>query len=146
MRKTIMNCLSAGAGILALTMGAPAHAQGSGMNEIGKAYWLGRSLPPQPACPTVEWNVLPVQPGVAGAIKGVAFFSDMRGISTINGTIAADGTVAATLTSVSGNGPAGTVDGKQGNNLTSLTLHGIDCSNATFKMRRWGTTAGGGGG
>ena len=147
MRKPIMNCLLAGASILSLAIGASAHAaDGNGNDLLGKQYWLGRLPALQPACPAVEWNVLPVQPGVAGQIKGVAFFSDMRGISRINGTIAADGTIAATLTSVSGNGPAGKVDGKEGQNGTALVLHGADCSNGTFNMRRYGTTTAGGGG
>jgi hypothetical protein len=145
-RKSIGNCILAGAGILALGIATPALAQGgNGDDPGGTAYWMGRSGPHTAACPTVEWNVTPTQRGVAGPFKGVAFFSDMRGISKISGTIAADGSIAATLTSVSGNGPAGTVDGKQEKDVTKLALHGLDCSNASFSMRRWSNAGGGGG-
>lgn len=140
MRKSIRNGVVVGLGIFALSAiaAAPGRAQGgSGMNPIGDAYWMGRSKAPEDPCPTVEWNVIPVQRGVAGPIKGVAFFSDMRGISKVAGTITADGVIAATLTSVSGAGPVGAVTGKQEENLTSLELRGTDCSNATFSMRRW---------
>jgi hypothetical protein len=139
MRKSIMNGIIAGVGILALSAvaAAPTRAQGSGTNPIGDEYWMGRSNAPAAACPTVEWNVTPVPRGVAGVIKGVAFYSDMRGISKVSGSISADGVIAATVTSVSGDGPAGPVTGKREPDLTTIELRGVGCSIATFKMRQW---------
>lgn len=121
-------------------MGAQAaYAQDSASND----YYAGRSVASQPACPTVEWHLLPMPVGVATNIKGVAYYSDMSGISIVRGTVAASGMVGATLVSVSGNGPAGTVTGSHTAGATNVVLTGTGCAHATLKLERWRPAGGG---
>jgi hypothetical protein len=116
-----------------------AHAQEGDVGWGG-----GRSAPASPTCPWIEWHVQPV--GAAPAtVNGVAFFSDMSGISMVKGAVAADGTITGTMTSVSGSGPAGTIAGKRTKQATHVELHGNGCSNVALNIYRYklGASAGG---
>ena len=94
--------------------------------------------------PPAQAQILPVPLGVAGNINGVACYTGMSGISAIKGTVTADGTITPTLTSISGNGPAGNVTGRRDNNISHVELHGAGCANAKFDLQRWPQTGGGG--
>ena len=73
-------------------------------SPVGSYMAVGRA---GPQCPTISWQVnrLPN----SQAINGVVWFMDLSGVSTARGTIAPDGKVAVTLTSIQGSGPTGTV-------------------------------------
>lgn len=121
-------------------MGAqPTYAQDLPNND----YYGGRAVASQPTCPTVEWHLLPMPVGVAANVNGIAYYSDMSGISIIRGTIAANGVVGATLVSVSGNGPAGAVTGTHTAGATKVVLTGNGCANASLNLQRWRPTGGG---
>ncbi len=129
-------CLFATAG----AMDAPtARAQ----NTSGNDYYSGQSSSTMPKCPTVEWHLLPMPFGTATNINGIAYYSDMSGISIVRGTSAADGTVIASLASVSGSGPVGTVTGTRTGGMTKVVLAGAGCANATIELRRWRSAGGG---
>ena len=91
------------------------------------------------ACPTIEWHLAPTKSGGVVSLNGVAFYSDMSGISVINGSIGADGKIAAVLTSVNGNGPVGTVAGLRTSKEAKGELTGTGCANAKFDMLLWAT-------
>jgi len=123
---------------LAAAMGAYAQEGGGDSNW---SYWLGRSKASGPTCPQIEWSVIPVPRGVAGQVRGVAFYSDMSGISRLQGMVTSDGKINSTLTSVSGNGPVGTITGLRAPDATHIELHGAGCANANFTLLRWGKTS-----
>ena len=142
MRKTggSVTLIATAAAVLGLAYGPGAQAQESGAAN----YAGGRSAATSKECPTIEWHILPTPPNRASNVNGVAYYTDMSGISVIKGTIAADGTVALTLTSVSGNGPAGVVTGRRDTTGTRVELRGAGCSNAKINFSRWPQTGGGG--
>ena len=116
--------LVVGAG-LALT---PA-VQAQGMEWAG-----GRSPAMSSTCAPIEWHIVPVASGGAVALNGVAYFSDMSGISTIKGMITAEGAISAMVTPVSGNGPAGAVSGMRSGTGTHVEMNGVGCSKANFDL------------
>lgn len=128
MKKSL---LKAGLAVgLGLSVAAGAHAQQA------TGYAAGHSAPMAPGCPSIEWRVLPITAAPAN-INGVAYFSDMSGISQVKGTVAADGTISVTVTSVSGNGPAGTLTGKRTAKTTHVDFTGQGCSKASFTINRY---------
>lgn len=142
MRKFTSNRLAAAFGVVALGLAAAAgvHAQETGV-DASWAYWVGRSKPAGPACPTMEWSVVPIPRGVAGTVKGIIFYSDMSGVSQLSGSIAADGKIASTMKSIYGKGPEGQVTGMRGPEATHVELRGSGCANATFTLPRWGNVS-----
>lgn len=109
------------------------------------AYSGGRAPSKVAGCPTIEWHILPLSPGVASNINGFAFYTDMSGVSAVRGTMGADGKIAATLSSVSGNGPAGNVSGSRDNNVSHIVLTGAGCANTSFDLQRFQRPPSGGG-
>ena len=116
--------LAIGAGIVAIPS-----VQAQGLEWAG-----GRSPATQSTCSPIEWHIVPVATGGAVALNGVAYFSDMSGISTIKGGITADGALSAMLVSVSGNGPAGAVTGMRSATGTHVEMNGAGCSKANFDL------------
>jgi hypothetical protein len=145
MGKTVasVTMMATAAFLPGLMSGPPAQAQDSGARTA--TYSGGRSTSPTPSCPAVEWHIPPVPRGVAGNINGVAYYTGMRGTSTITRTVMADGTITSTLTSISGNGPAGNVAGRRDNNISHVELRGAGHAIAKFDPRRWPRIGGGGG-
>jgi len=75
--------------------------------------------------------------GLAGVVlNGLAYLSDMSGVSTLKGTITADGTISAVLNPISGNGPAGSVTGQRIATSTYIQMNGVGCSKANFDLLR----------
>jgi hypothetical protein len=114
-------------------------------------YWGGRSKAANATCPQIEWTIVPIARTASGTavgpIDGVAYYSDMSGISKVSGTISAEGKISASMTSVSGNGPQGTVAGMRGAQNTHIELIGAGCANTAFDLPRFqeDSAAGGGG-
>ncbi len=108
-------------------------------------YSGGRTPSSVAGCPTIEWHILPIPEGVASNINGVAFYTDMSGVSTVRGTMGTDGKVVATLSSVSGSGPSGTVSGSRDKNVSRIVLTGAGCANTSFNLQRFNRAPSGGG-
>ena len=130
----IIPTLSAGAlAMMALGLGTPSVAYAQAEATI--SYLGGRAA--TASCPVLEWRLLPMPPGAA-TVNGVAYWSDMSGISTIKGTSDASGKVTATLTSVAGKGPAGTVTGQRELSVTRVEMRGnTACDNVKLEIHRW---------
>jgi len=103
--------------------------QAQGMEWAG-----GRSPAMASSCAPIEWHIVPVATGGAVTLNGIAYFSDMSGISTIKGAITSAGAVSATLTSVSGKGPTGAVTGMRSATGTHVEMSGEGCSKANFDL------------
>ncbi len=145
MRKLIFGSVAALCCAVSLGLTAAGAFAQEGGNDTNTSYWLGRSKGAGPTCAMIDWNVVPPPRDKAGPIKGVAFYSDMSGISRISGNVTADGKITSTLTSVFGNGPVGTVTGTRAADSTHLDVKGDACANASFTIRRWSEATGGGG-
>ena len=122
---------AAAAALLLIGAGLAPTVQAQGMEWAG-----GRSPASSSTCSPIEWHIIPVATGGAVALNGVAYFSDMSGISTIKGGITAAGEVSAMLTSVSGNGPTGAVTGMRSATGTHVEMSGAGCSKASFDLMR----------
>ena len=150
MRQTISSLGTAAVMIVGLAASHTALAQtqqrgGAGGTGSDYSYWGGRSAAAK-QCPTIDWKVKPPPPGGSGPIDGIAYFSDLSGYSKVSGSVAPDGTVNATLTSLSGNGPVGVVTGKYTKAGTNVELKGEGCSQTKFVMKRYLPNVGAGGG
>ncbi len=153
MHKPALNRVLAASGIVVLGLAMAPLVYAQAQRPAYLDYWAGRSKGPTATCPSLEWDVVPLPHDAAGelignTINGVAYYGDMSGVSTIKGTITADGKLTATLTSVSGAGPTGTVTGMRSANGTHIELRGAGCANVAFDLPRWESTAdteGGGG-
>jgi len=144
MRKCSVGRLIAVSGLIALGLTSVAEVRAQPARPTTIDFWGGRSNGPNASCPQLEWAVVPIVRNAAGEangpVNGVAYYSDMSGISTVKGMITPDGKVTATLTSVSGSGPAGPVTGQRGPNGTHIELHGSGCAVASFNLPRWQAT------
>lgn len=85
-------------------------------------------------CPATEWHIKPVPPTGAVTLTGVAYFSDMTGISLIKGTRGADGAISGTVTSVWGKGPSGKFTGQRSASGVHVDLKRPGCSNHTVDI------------
>ena len=143
MRKTLLFAGFASAMVLGLA-GVPATYAQEGTAGWAPTWRAGQMAPATPTCPAVQWHIQPVKT-LPGSVNGVAFFSDMSGISIVTGTILADGTISSVATSVNGKGPAGTITGKRSPNVTHFEMHGEGCSNVSGNIYRHklGAAAGG---
>ena len=152
MRTLSLQRVIAVAGVtLALGLAAAPYVQAQVVAKPTADYWGGRSKAASATCAQIEWTVVPVPRNTSGMaigpLNGVAYYSDMSGISKISGTMTDEGKVTATLTSVSGAGPAGTVTGLSGPKGTHVELVGAGCANTSFDLPRFQeeNAAGGGG-
>jgi hypothetical protein len=91
-------------------------------------YMGGVSTGMTSGCPATEWHIKPVPPTGAVTVTGVAYFSDMSGISLIKGTRSAEGAISGTVTSVWGKGPSGKFSGQRTGNTVHVELKGPGCS------------------
>jgi len=77
-------------------------------------------------CPNIAWRI--GQSPSTGALHGMIWYTDMSGMSQVDGTMSGN-QFSATLRSVMGNGPVGTVTGVRGQHAR---LVGTGCANATW--------------
>jgi hypothetical protein len=100
------------------------------MAQEGTASYMGGvSTGMTSGCPATEWHIKPVPPTGAVTITGVAYFSDMSGISLIRGARDAEGAISGNVTSVWGKGPSGKFTGQRTGNTVHVELNGPGCSN-----------------
>ena len=145
MLKNLPSKLAAACGIVVLGLAAASSAQAQADPTNTEFTMGGRSHSGVATCPAVMWHVSPIPRGVASPINGVAYYSDMSGFSVVKGTMGSDGKVAATVTSISGNGPAGMVSGLRDKNATHIEMHGAGCAETKFDLQRFVPSAAGDG-
>lgn len=101
-----------------------------------------------PGCPYLAWRLALA---ANGDITGIAYYSDLSGVSMVKGKGDGHGHFTLDLTSTMGNGPVGTVNGtrtSRGGVVANMTGQG--CANMHLTMEpltninHW-TNAGGGG-
>lgn len=102
-----------------------------------------------PGCPYLAWRLVKHD---NGDITGIAYYSDLSGLSTVKGTSTSSGQFHLVLTPELGHGPSGTVDGtRSSRGAVVATMKGEGCANMRLTMmpltdvNHW-TNAGGGAG
>jgi hypothetical protein len=110
------------------------------------AGFIGEAASSVPGCPSLLWR-LARHPD--GTVTGMTYYSDLSGISMVNGSVDQAGDFHLKLTSGMGNGPVGEVTGhRSANGKVDATLKGEGCANNHVVMNPVSTFAGavGGGG
>ncbi|MEO8715894.1 MAG: hypothetical protein ABI369_12855 [Acetobacteraceae bacterium] len=110
--------------------------------------FTGHAQSSVPGCPYLAWRLALA---ADGKITGIAYYSDLSGVSMVNGKGDGAGHFTLNLTSSMGNGPVGTVNGTRSANGTVVAdMTGQGCANMHLTMQpltdinHW-TNAGGGG-
>src|ERR1700722_9151489 len=106
------------------------------MAQETPSYMGGVSTGMAAGCRTTQWHIRPVPPTGATPIVGVAYFSDMSGISKIDGMRTAEGKISGTLISISGKGPTGQFTGTRTPTMTHVQLNGPGCSRHVVNIDR----------
>lgn len=104
-----------------------------GVIAAGPAYaqqapgFVGNTASSVSGCPSIVWRLA----NANGQIHGMAYYSDLSGLSSVTGTMDADGHFTLTLVKTSiGNGPVGSVTGtRSADGEIVATLAGEGCAN-----------------
>jgi len=124
-----------GLGALALTSGLsqPAAAQSS-----PKPGFVGTAASSVAGCPSLTWRL--ARDG--HNVNGIAYYTDLSGLSRVTGTVNDSGTFTLTLTSIMGNGPVATVTGQrqapgpnQAQGALVADMTGQGCANMHLTMK-----------
>ena len=123
---TVVNGLAVSTMLLGpvLSLSASAQTSGPGFSGQGKSSVAG--------CPNLQWRIARHDDGTAA---GIAWYSDLSGVSQIKGSSDAAGEFHLQLTSLQGKGPVGTVVGHRapdGGLVADLTGEG--CANMHFTV------------
>lgn len=89
--------------------------------------FVGNTASSVSGCPSIVWRLA----NSNGQVHGMAYYSDLSGLSSVTGTIDQDGKFDLTLAKTSiGNGPVGTVTGtRSADGEIVATLTGEGCAN-----------------
>lgn len=119
--------MAVGALALGLTTAAPAQAQ---QPTPG---FSGSTRSSVAGCPYIVWRLVR---DANGGIHGIAYYSDLSGLSTVKGTRDADGNFQLDVTPTSmGAGPSGHVTGHRAADGTlDAVMKGSGCANATVHI------------
>jgi hypothetical protein len=91
------------------------------------AGFIGQAESSVAGCPYIAWRLARHD---NGEITGIAYYSDMSGVSMVTGTMNQAGQFHLTLTSSMGNGPVATVTGtKVANGNVDGVMKGEGCAN-----------------
>lgn len=83
-------------------------------------------------CPYISWRLARQ---ANGTVNGIAFYSDLSGLSTVSGSVDPAGNFTLHLKSSMGNGPVGTVTGsKSANGVLRAHMVGEGCANMNLVM------------
>jgi hypothetical protein len=104
MSRKVIALLSLGALALAPVLTPSAMAQGP-----QKPGFVGSAASSVPGCPRLMWRL--ARDG--DNVNGIAYYSDLSGMSRVTGTVNQAGAFTLQLTSTMGNGPVGTVTGQR---------------------------------
>ncbi|MGH7068267.1 MAG: hypothetical protein ACREFO_08275 [Acetobacteraceae bacterium] len=106
---------------------------GLGVIAAGPSYaaaptgFYGNTASSVAGCPSIVWRLA----NSNGQVHGMAYYSDLSGLSYVTGTMGSNGHFDLTLTKTSmGNGPVGTVTGtRSADGEIVATLTGEGCAN-----------------
>lgn len=111
--------------------------------------YSGQAASSVPGCPYLAWRLVR---NADASVTGIAYYSDLSGLSTVKGTSNSAGQFQLMLTPSMGNGPSGTVVGaRTARGAVEADLRGQGCANMHLVMQplsdmnSW-TNYGGGGG
>lgn len=111
--------------------------------------YSGQAASSVAGCPYLAWRLVR---NADASVTGIAYYSDLSGLSTVRGTSNSAGQFQLMLTPSMGNGPSGTVLGRRtARGAVEADLHGQGCANMHLVMQpltdvnQW-TNSGGGGG
>jgi hypothetical protein len=105
----------------------PALAQGK------VAGFAGEAASSVPGRPFIVWRLAKT---ATGEVHGIAYYSDLSGLSLVSGKVEPNGKFELTLTKTDmGIGPVGTVTGSRApNGSLEAVMTGEGCANMTLKM------------
>jgi len=125
--------LGLGALALTLVLSQPAAAQAPATPGFA-----GTAPSSVAGCPNLVWRLA----RRGDAVNGIAYYSDLSGLSHVTGTVGQAGRFTLTLTSVMGHGPVGTVTGQrrapgpnQAQGALVADLKGEGCANMHLTMK-----------
>ena len=122
-------------GVLTL---APVLSSSGAMAQGAKPGFVGTAASSVANCPNLMWRL--ARDG--DNVNGIAYYSDLSGLSRVTGTVDKAGKFTLSLTSVMGNGPVATVTGQrqaatanqaQGRLVADMTGQG--CANMHLTIR-----------
>jgi hypothetical protein len=118
---------------------APPHT--AGYNGVGHSS--------VPGCPDMVWRLV----RTGSNVSGIAYYSDLSGLSMVKGTVNSAGHFQLTLTPQMGEGPSATVTGvRKPNGSAQAEMTGKGCANMHISMQpvtdvnHWTNFGGGGAG
>ena len=136
MSSKIIALMSLGALTLAPVLSPVAMAQGA-----SKPGYTGSAVSSVPGCPKLVWRL--ARDG--NNVNGIAYYSDLSGLSEVKGTVDQAGAFTLQLTSVMGNGPVATVTGhreaknplrtEEAQGGLVAEMKGAGCANMHLTMR-----------
>jgi hypothetical protein len=96
--------------------------------------FMGGSPSSVGGCPYIVWDLAS---SYVGDIHGMAYYSDLSGVSDVRGTVDSNGKLRLVLSQTdTGNGPVGTVDGAVAGGHLVGTLTGLGCANGKVDIRQ----------
>lgn len=118
--RTSIGLLAAGLLGLGLVAAGPSYA-------AAPTGFYGNTPSSVSGCPSIVWRLA----NTNGQVHGMAYYSDLSGLSNVSGTMESDGHFNLSLTKTSiGNGPVGTVTGtRSADGEIVATLTGEGCAN-----------------
>ena len=97
------------------------------------AGFTGHAESSVPGCPYLAWRLVRAN---NGNVTGIAYYSDLSGVSMVKGTMSDAGQFHLVLTPSMGNGPSGTIEGtRKSNGAVEANLSGQGCANMHLVMQ-----------
>lgn len=116
--------------LTALAAGAPVGTPAMALTPVPG--FIGVTPSSVAGCPYIMWRLARHD---NGEVTGIAYYSDLSGVSTVNGMVNQSGQIQLTLASSMGKGPVGTVTGtKSADGAITAQLAGTGCASARLHM------------
>lgn len=127
MKRPITTISALGLLALGASIGQPSSAAAPQMSGF-----VGQGASSVAGCPFIIWRLVKHDDGT---VTGIAYYSDLSGLSMVNGAINKSGQFHFELKSAMGNGPVATVDGtKPAKTRATATMRGEGCANMEIKL------------
>ncbi len=96
--------------------------------------FMGSSPSSVGGCPYIVWDLAS---SFVGDIHGIAYYSDLSGVSDVRGTVDSNGKLRLVLSQTdTGNGPVGSIDGAAAGGHLVGTLTGLGCANGKVNIKQ----------
>jgi len=96
--------------------------------------FMGSSSSSVAGCPYIIWHLAS---SLVGDIHGIAYYSDLSGVSEVRGTMDSNGKLRLVLSETdTGNGPVGSIDGVAAGGHLVGTLTGLGCANGNVNIKQ----------